>query len=115
MYLHSTTEPFTVYTDLKSLKYLDTKNTLGPRQFPWMENFAEYNFEVWYRKGSLNAVPDALSQRPDYQLSASAESTLSVHSDFLNLCRKALVKDEYFKNIFQRACKITNANDPFEF
>jgi len=115
VYLHSTAEPFTVYTDHQSLKYLDTKNTLSPRQIRWMEKLAEYNYDIQYRKGSLNVVPDALSRRPDYQLSAIAESALSVGIDVLDLCRKEISKDEYFKDIFSRASKITDVDDPFEY
>lgn len=48
--LNSTMEPFTVYTNRKSLKYLDTKSTLSPRQISWMEKLAEYNFIIQYRK-----------------------------------------------------------------
>jgi hypothetical protein len=115
IYLHSTANPFTVYTDHESLKCLDTKNTLSPRQIRWMEKLAEYYFVIQYRKGILNVVPDALSRRPDHQVAAIVESIPSVSPDILDLCREAIPKDEYFKDIFFRASNITDNNDPFEY
>lgn len=115
VYLHSRPEPFPIYTDHQSLKYLDTKNSLSPRQTRWMEKLAEFNYDIRYRKGSLNVVPDALSRRPDHQLSVITESSLEVGVDVLDLCREAIVNDKYFGNIFDQASKITDENDPFEF
>jgi len=106
MYLHSTTEPFTVFTDHQSLTHLDVKNTLSPQQIRWMEKLAEYNFEIQYRKGSLNVVPDALSRRPDYQLSTIVESVPSVGAELLSLCREEIPKDEYFRIFFFESPKL---------
>jgi hypothetical protein len=115
VYLHSTAKPFVIYTDHESLKYLQSKNNLSPRQVRWNEKLAEYNFEIKYRKGSLNIVPDALSRRPDHQLSATTVSTPVVGDNIKTLCREAITKDEYFKDIFERASKTTNVDDPFEY
>lgn len=116
VYLHSRPTPFTVYTDHQSLKYLDTKNTLSPRQVRWMEKLAEFKFEICYRKGSLNVVPDALSRRPDYQLSAVSESSPVVSPSLLDLCRKTTPSDKYFCDLFDRASKVAEGEEnPFEF
>lgn len=74
VYFHSIAKPFVIYTDHESRKYLQSKNNLSPRQIRWNEKLAEYNFEIRYRKGSLNIVPDVLSRRPDYQLSVTTVS-----------------------------------------
>ncbi|OWZ18612.1 Pol Polyprotein [Phytophthora megakarya] len=34
----------------------------------WLSFFAEYNFDVKYKPGKQNALADALSHRPDYEL-----------------------------------------------
>lgn len=65
IYLHSRPEPFTVFTDHESLKYLDTKKKQSGRQARWLIDLAEFKYETKYKKGSLNVVPDALSRRPD--------------------------------------------------
>ena len=75
VYLRATPKPFVIFTDHESLKYLDTKNTLSPRQARWMEKISEFNYVIQYRKGSLNVVPDALSCRHDYRLVVMSESS----------------------------------------
>jgi hypothetical protein len=115
IYLHSTAKPFKIITDHESLKYLDMKNTLSPRQIRWMEKLSEYNYTIEHRKGSLNIVPDALSRRPDHRLSAIVESTPVVGIDILSRCREAIANDDHFKDIFERANKIIDVDDPYEF
>ena len=34
----------------------------------WLSFFSEYDFEVNYNSGKQNALADALSRRPDYEL-----------------------------------------------
>ena len=56
----------TIYTDHESLKYLATMRNPTKRLARWIEEFGEYNLSIQYRKGSDNAVPDAISRRPDF-------------------------------------------------
>ena len=52
---------FTVVTDHSSLRWLRSlKNPTG-RLARWVISLLEYDFEVQYRKGTLNVVPDFLS------------------------------------------------------
>src|SRR5439155_1349260 len=55
-----------IYTDHESLKYLATMRNPTKRLARWIEEFGEYNLSIQYRKGSDNAVPDAISRRPDF-------------------------------------------------
>ena len=56
----------------------------------WFSFFAEYNFEVKYKPGKQNALADALSCRPDYEL--AHVTTLS--SSVTDLIRADYAKDE---------------------
>ena len=40
----------------------------------WLSFFAEYNFSVECKPGRLNAVADALSCRPDFELAAQSDT-----------------------------------------
>ena len=55
----------------------------------WLPFFAECNFEVNYKPGKQNALADALSRRPDYEL--AHVTTLS--SSVTDLIRAAYDKD----------------------
>ena len=57
----------------------------------WLSFFAEYNFEVKYKPGKQNALADALSRRPDYEL--AHVTTLS--SPITDLIRAAYAKDDH--------------------
>lgn len=113
VYLHGTPEPFIIYTDHESLKYLDSQRHLSRRQARWMTTLAEYNYQIVYRRGSLNTVPDALSRRPDYELSVLdnvgniSQATVSIPG----LSKEAYLADKYFKPIYERASGL-DSNDP---
>ena len=61
-------KPFVIYTDHASLRTATQSPNLSQRMARWLSFFAEYNFEVKYRPGKQNALADALSRRPDYEL-----------------------------------------------
>jgi hypothetical protein len=75
-YLHG--NQFTVITDHRSLQYLQTQPHLSARQVRWSEFLQQFDYIVTYRAGKENHVADALSRRPDHQLAALAESTITV-------------------------------------
>ncbi|KAL4092832.1 hypothetical protein PRIC1_011823 [Phytophthora ramorum] len=56
----------------------------------WLSFFAEYNFEVKYKSGRQNGLADALSRRPDYELSHVTTVTSSV----TDLIRAAYARDD---------------------
>lgn len=55
---------FKVITDHFSLKWLRTLDNPSGRLARWSVALQQFDFEVEYRKGALNHVPDALSRQP---------------------------------------------------
>ena len=84
-------KPFVVYTDHASLRTATQSPHLSQRMARWLSFFAEYNFEVKYKPGKQNALADALSRRPDYEL--AHVTTLS--SPLLELICLAYAKDDH--------------------
>ena len=78
-------------TDHASLRTATQSPHLSQRLDRWLSLFFEYNFEVKYKPGKHNALADALSRRPDYEI--AYVTTLS--SLVTDLIRTAYVKDEH--------------------
>ena len=57
----------------------------------WISLFFEYNFEVKYKPGKQNALTDAVSRRPDYEI--AHVTTLS--SSVTDLIRSAYAQGEH--------------------
>jgi len=69
---------FKVITDHQALKWLHSlKNPTG-RLARWAINLQQYDFEIIYRKGSLNQVADALSRQPSQE--APCEELLAIET-----------------------------------
>ena len=94
-YLHG--NQFTVITDHRSLQYLQTQPHLSARQIRWSEFLQQFDFIVTYRAGKENHVADALSRRPDHQLAALAESTITVSDTLQNDIKDAYQHDPITK------------------
>lgn len=59
---------FTVVSDCAALKWLYKLDNPSGRLARWSLDLQQYNFQVVYRKGALNKVPDALSLAPVNEL-----------------------------------------------
>jgi hypothetical protein len=55
-----------VFTDHKSLEYFMTTKVLNWRQACWAQELGGMDFKIFYRKGTSNGKPDALSRCPEY-------------------------------------------------
>ena len=85
-------KPFVIYTDHASLRTATQSPHLSQRMARWLSFFAEYNFEVKYKPGKQNALADALSRRPDYELAHVTTFSSSLH----DLIRAAYARDGSF-------------------
>jgi hypothetical protein len=52
--------------DHKNLEYFMTTKVLNRRQVCWAQELAGMDFKIYYRKGTSNGKPDALSRHPEY-------------------------------------------------
>ena len=66
-WLAGTKEPITILTDHNNLNYFANKRLLSARQTRWMEILSNFNFQIRYRPGRQNSIPDHLSRRADHQ------------------------------------------------
>ena len=66
---------FTAFTDNNPLTYILTSAKLNATGLRWVNELADFNFEIRYRPGKLNADADTLSRIPvsfeDYMQSCS--------------------------------------------
>ena len=56
-----------VFTDHHNLEYFTTTKVLNGRQARWAEQLAGINFRIYYRPGTQNDKPDALSRHSEYR------------------------------------------------
>jgi RNase H-like domain found in reverse transcriptase/Reverse transcriptase (RNA-dependent DNA polymerase)/Integrase zinc binding domain/Integrase core domain len=57
------TDPFTILTDHKNLKYFFSTRQLSERQVRWSHILSQFNFKLQFRAGKNSERPDALSRR----------------------------------------------------
>jgi hypothetical protein len=56
-----------VFSDHQNLEYFTTTKVLNRRQARWAQELAGIDFKIYYRPGSQNGKPDALSRRSEYR------------------------------------------------
>ena len=102
-YLHG--NKFTVQTDHQSLRYLNTQPHLSARQIRWSEFLQQFDFQMEYKPGHLNAAADALSRRPDHDSKSTSSTTASLNNLVATVGTVASDLIERIKTAYQ--------NDPF--
>ena len=65
-YCEGATHQVQVYLDHQNLEYFTTTKVLNRRQARWAQELAGIDFRIYYRLGTQNGKPDALSRRSEY-------------------------------------------------
>ena len=94
-------KPFVIYTDHASLRTAVKTPHLSQRMARWLSYFSEYNFTVEYKPGKANHLADALSRRPDYESTITANTVSSVRSRLIDEIRVAYNKDPHCKQLVE--------------
>jgi len=66
-YLEGATHQVQVFSDHQNLEYFTTTKLLNRRQARWAQELAGIDFKIFYRPGTKNGKPDALSRRLEYR------------------------------------------------
>ena len=67
-YCEGATHQVQVLSNHQNLEYSTTTKVLNRRQARWAQELAGIDFRIYYRPGSQNGKPDALSRRLEYHL-----------------------------------------------
>ena len=80
---------FQIKTDHQSLKYFLEQHISSPEKQKWVTKIFRYDYEIIYKKGKDNVVPDALSQK--YEDDGSLFSLSFIVPDWLQaVCQEWL-------------------------
>jgi len=66
-YCEGATHQVQVFSDHHNLEYFTTTKVLNRRQARWAQELASIDFKIYYRPGTQNGKPDALSRRSEYR------------------------------------------------
>jgi len=66
-YCEGATHQVEVYSDHQNLEFFTTTKVLNRRQARWAQELAGIDFKIYYRPGTQNGNPDALSRRSEYR------------------------------------------------
>jgi len=66
-YCEGATHQVQVFSDHQNLEYFTTTKILNRQQARWAQELAGIDFRIYYRPGTQNGKPDALSRRSEYR------------------------------------------------
>lgn len=72
---------FKIVTEHKPLVWLNSIKGPSTRLWKWRTKLAEYKFEIYYKKNSLNSNADALSRNPPTEVNTIVTPTSIISSD----------------------------------
>ena len=97
---------FTIYTDHKPLKWLESNRDLGSRLTRWRIKLSDYNYTIEYKKGKSNTNADALSRNPVTSQVLSINHEMS-YSQFIDHSKTHLIYNPNIVENISTSCKIT--------
>lgn len=80
--------PFVIKTDHQSLKFLSEQQAITPYQQKWVAKMLGYDYSIMYRKGTQNAVADALSRKPSETKHQLLQCESTMESDWSTIWDK---------------------------
>lgn len=103
---------FLLQCDNSAVTFLMRQPQLSPQQARWQQTLSEYNYEMRHVPGRDNIAADALSRRPDLQV--TAVSLLST-TDLADAIRAAGVEDPEYQRAVAKAADQDDPYPPFAF
>ncbi|CCO35513.1 Retrotransposable element Tf2 155 kDa protein type 1 [Rhizoctonia solani AG-1 IB] len=85
IFLESTHDPITIFTDHHNLEYWKESRTFNRRHACWHLLLSDFNFCITYRPGKQSGKPDALSRRSDHADIPPDNQSMLPQSVFANL------------------------------
>ena len=97
---------FTVRTDHSALQWLRTFKEPSGHIARWIEQMAEYDFDIIHRPGKQHANADALSRYP-VTVNAVSANEQWLNPAFKNDCKKQQNKDSLTVTLMEWVTKVT--------
>ncbi|GAA5996635.1 hypothetical protein JCM11641_001947, partial [Rhodosporidiobolus odoratus] len=98
---------FRILTDHDTLRHFQTQATLSKRQARWTEVLADYDYELAYIPGKLNAVADSMSRFSftdaglEPEVAVCGISSVSLSTDFTHTLSSGYADDPFTSQILQ--------------
>ena len=102
---------FIIKTDHESLKYLPDQKINTSLQQKWLVKLMGMDYEIQYKKGKENIVPDALSRRGDLENTAetSVHTITAIKPQWLTMVAESYNSDEMAKEVLLKVAKGADA------
>lgn len=100
---------FVFKTDHEPIRYLQSKDKLLGRQARWLDTIQSFTFETEHIPEKKNVVPDALSPRPDHEVSLKFIST---RKNFLDKVRGGYKQDKFAAHMIGYVTKTEKCYSP---